>query len=228
MADGRTELEPGHDRSHRGHPPGHQVRPPRPGAGVLGRGPRARDPSARALPAGLRRPGFDGGPGRPVAGAGCRTFSGLGARSGHPRTGIANPRRSASPAPGPDGDDLQRCAAWVSPADPSASATCISATRPSSSNWIRSDGSTLPSGCPLVAAPWARVRASSKRPPPGVAPPMSWRRSPRSCSSELPPPPGPGISTSGIVGPAGGAPGTAGGPGSTGGRDSQLTVVIMS
>ena len=93
---------------------------------------------------------------------------------------------------------------------PVSSLTCSSAILAISSNLIRSPGSTLPSASPFVAAPWARVRASSIRPPPGVAPPMSWRRSPRSCSSELPPPPGPGLSTSQIVGGAGAGSGRHG------------------
>ena len=54
-------------------------------------------------------------------------------------------------------------------------------------------GSTLASGSPPLATPWARVRARSMRAPPGDEPPMSWSRSPRICSRKLPPAPGPGM-----------------------------------
>ena len=78
---------------------------------------------------------------------------------------------------------------------PVSSATWSSAMCASSSNLIRSAGSTLPSGSPPLATPWARVRARSIRAPPGDEPPMSWSRSPRICSRKLPPAPGPGNAT---------------------------------
>ena len=167
---------------------------PRPAGG-------SSDPAASGEPSPV--PGFDAWPGSSVVGA-------------SPWSGLASKRNLQSStvrqahAPGPTA--ITSTGAPVGVTDrPVSSLTCISATRASSSNWMRSEGSTLPSGCPFVAAPCANVRASSTRPPPGVAPPMSWRRSPRSCSSELPPPPGPGISTSGIVGGAGGDADTPGG-----------------
>ncbi len=109
---------------------------------------------------------------------------------------------------------------------PVSSATCSSAMCASSSNLIRSAGSTLLSGSPPLATPWASVRARSMRPPPGDDPPMSWRRSPRICSRKLPPAPGPGNATPRIVGGARPDPsgGYLGRPGQPSGVSANCTV----
>ena len=63
---------------------------------------------------------------------------------------------------------------------PVASATCISATRASSSKAMRTSGSGFSSSPPSVATPKARVRAASNQLSPDPGPdPMTFIRSPR-------------------------------------------------
>ena len=61
-----------------------------------------------------------------------------------------------------------------------ASATCISATRASSSKAMRTSGSGFSSSPPSVATPKAKVRAASNQLSPDPGPdPMTFIRSPR-------------------------------------------------
>ena len=201
VPDGRPELHRRQHRAHRRHPARQQVGP----CPASGRG-RWRDRSrsttrARVRP---RRSRACPWPGRRRAEA-----SGRVRRARFPGqwggSAMASRRKRQSwtvcqaHAPGATAA-ISRDAPVAVMGRPVSSATWSSAIRASSSNFIRSAGSTLLSGSPPLATPWARVRARSTRAPPGDEPPMSWSRSPRICSRKFPPAPGPGNATPRIVG----------------------------